>query len=416
MKLYSVRKGLLYCAGCMFLIFAFLTACTSGDKSQPQSGKIIKAEYTELKVTENGRLEITGSGEDQIYVLTLWGTPYQMGKAHGTLLKDEIFEQVKMLIRLMTEKMEQPPDILDDIFKQAQPFIPTYFIEEMRGIADGSGLELQDIIRANLIGEASEFHCSLFGAWGKATAADSHLYQLRCLDYETHANIQKYPVMVVYVPEQGHAFANITWAGVVGCISGISQARLAISEIGDDYDAPNDTFAGIPFMFLLRDVLQFDKSLDDAISRIQNAPRTTSLMYGVGDGEMGQLRGFQTSHTLCNVFDPDNLEPLTDAHKRIEDVVYWGMSWNVPRYDGPLHDKLVEYYGKINAENTINDIITSVGTGNLQTVVYDLTAMKIWIANARADHESGPLEAYNRQFVEFDMNALFKKASESAGN
>lgn len=377
--------------------------------------KIIKAEYRELAAIDHGNLASTGTGADQIHVLTVWGTPYEMGRAYGTLLKKEISEHVPNMIRAMTEKADVPVAYLDNIYEQTKPFIAKYFIDEIQGIADGSGIPLQDIIRANLIGEGSEWHCSLFGAWGKATAADGHLYQLRCLDYEIGANIQKFPVIVVYVPNDGHAFANITWAGVVGCISGISIERLAISEIGDDYDKANDTYAGIPFMLLLRDVLQFDTSLDDAINRIQHAPRTTSLIYGIGDGELGQLRGFQTSHTLCKVFSPDNLEPVTATHKRIEDIVYWGMSWDVPDYDGPLHNKLVQHYGNINAAVTINDIITSVGTGNLQTVVYDLTAMKMWVANARADHEAGPLDAYNRQFIEFDMTATFEKALRFAG-
>ena len=396
-------------------IFTVLFSCQIKQTAQSTDDRIIDAAYTELARIDHGKLEITGQAEDQIHVVTVWGTPYEMGKAYGTLLKKEISEHIPMMIRLMTEKAGTTAEAIDGVYEQVKPFVSDYFMEEMRGIADGSGLSLTDVVRANLIGEASEWHCSLFGAWGKATAADGHLYQLRALDYETEANIQKHPVLVIYVPEQGHPFANVTWTGVVGCISGISSERLAISEIGDDYNKEDDTLAGIPFMFLLRDVLQFDKSLDEAINRIKTAPRTTSLMYGIGDGEFGQLRGFQTSHTMCNVFDPDNLEPVTEAHKRIEDIVYWGMSWNVPSYDGPLHDKLAEHYGKINAEITIKDIVTSVGTGDLQTVVYDLTDMYMWVANAKADHETGPLDAYNRQFVKFDMNALFEKAKSLAG-
>jgi len=393
------------------LLALLLFGCEQQKPVNTPNKKIVKAELTEVAATAHGKLAIAGQGEDRIHVLTLWGTAYEMGQAYGTLMKTQINEHLPNMIRLMSEKMEQPVAILDDIYAQVKPFIPKHFMEEMQGIAEGSGLSLQEVVRANLIGEASEWHCSLFGAWGQATAADGHLYQLRSLDYETGANIQQHPVIVVYLPDEGHAFANITWAGVVGCISGISAERLAISEIGDDYDKEHDTFAGMPFMFLLRDILQFDTSLDEAIARVCSAPRTTSLMYGIGDGELGQLRGLQTSHTLCNVFEPDNLEPLTESHQRIEDIVYWGMSWNVPRYDRALHDKLVEHYGQINAAVTINDIVTSVGTGNLQTVVYDLTAMKIWVANARAEGESGPLEAYNRQFLEFDMNSLFAGAS-----
>lgn len=394
------------------MIIAISLALFGGCRQQTEedaSARIIKARMETVAKTENGVLAVAGQGEDKIQIVKVWGSPYEMGRAYGELLKDEIRDNLPKLVQRMTEKAGQPVTILDQVFEQTKPFIPDHFLEEMRGLMDGSGLPLQDIIRANLIGEASEWNCSLFGAWGKATAADGHLYQLRALDFETGANIQKYPVIVVYFPQQGHPFANITWAGTVGCISGISEAQLAISEIGDDYDKENDTFAGIPFMFLLRDILQFDNSLDEAITRVKNAPRTTSLMYGIGDGDFGQLRGLQTSHTLCNVYDPDNLEPLTEAHQRIEDIVYWGMSWNVPEFDKPLHDKLVEHYGKINAEVTINDILPFVRTGNLQAVVYDLTAMKIWVANARADEETGPLEAYNRQYIEFDMKDLFTK-------
>lgn len=399
----------------IFTLFTILLlSCQQQNQTQMTDEKIIQAEFKELATTDHGRLGMTGQGDDQIYLLTVWGTPYEMGRAYGTLLKKEISEHLPHLIRMMTDKKNQSVEILDQIYEQAKPYIQEYFIEEMQGLADGSGLSLQDVIRANLIGE--NWHCSLFGAWGKATAADSHLYQLRCLDYETGANIQKYPVIVIYVPDQGFVFANITWAGVIGCVSGISKQCLAISEIGDDYDKENDTFAGIPFMFLLRDVLQFDRSLDAAIERIKNAARTASLIYGIGDGEFGELRGLQTSHTFCNVFSPDNLEPVTATHKRIEDIVYWGMSWDVPRYDGPLHNKLIEHYGKINAEVTIKDIVTSVGTGDLQTVVYDLTSMKVWVANARADHESGTLAAYNRQFVELNMNAIFNEARDLAAN
>lgn len=396
------------------LVLSF-SSCNAKKSIQSTSAKIVEAELQELASHSNGSLAIAGSGEDKMHVLFLWGTAQEMGRAAGELMKKEISQSLPNILLKMTAGLEGNTNPFEQIYQQAQPFIPEHFLQEIQGIAEGSGLSENDVLHANLIGEATEFHCSLYGAWGKATRADGHLYQLRCLDYATEANIQQFPVMVIYVPENGQVFANLTWAGVVGCISGISEQRLAISEIGDDYNKEADTYAGMPFMFLLRDVLQFDATLDQAIDRICHAPRTSSLMYGVGDGKLGQLRGFQTSHTLCNVFAPDNLEPVTATHQRIEDVVYWGMSWDVPRYDGPLHDKLMQHYGRINAENTITDILPSVGTGNLQAVVYDLTAMKLWIANARADDETGPLPAYQRQYLKFDMNEVFKQARRLAG-
>lgn len=361
--------------------------------------------------TRNGRLESVGSGEEVIQILHLWGTPYEMGYAQGQLLKEQIPDYINTVIGAMAREMKSDVSLLDRIWESVKPHVSDYFLEELRGISEGSGVELQTLIRSNMVGEASEWHCSLFGAWGKATAGPGNLLQLRALDYEINAGIQNHPVITVYHPGagQGHAFANIGWAGVIGAVTGISSERLAISEIGDDYDKANDSFDGIPFMFLLRDILQFDKSLDEATTRLKSAKRTTSLMYAVGDGEMGQARSFQTSRTLCNVFDPNNLEPLTDTHPRIEDIVYWGMSWNVPSYDKPLHDMLEKNYGKLTGEVTIREILPTVHTGSLQVAVYDLTNMIVWTANARGDKETGPMKAFERAYVKLDMNELFNR-------
>ncbi len=361
--------------------------------------------------TRNGRLEIAGSGEDEIHILHVWGTPYEMGYAHGELLKKQVPEYVNKVNEAMAREMKSDVSLLDQVWNAVKPHVSDYFLDELRGIADGAGIDLQAVIRSNMVGEASEWHCSLFGAWGKATESTGHLLQLRSLDYEVNAGIQNFPLIIVYHPHegQGHPFANIGWAGMVGAVTGISSERLAISEIGDDYDKANDSFDGIPFMFMLRDILQFDQSLDEATNRIRNAKRTTSLMYAVGDGELGQARSYQTSRTLCNVFDPANLEPLTETHPRIDDIVYWGMSWNVPSYDKPLHDMLRKNYGKLTGEVTVREILPTVRTGSLQVAVYDLTSMTVWTANARGDNETGPLKAYERAYVKLDMNDLFQR-------
>lgn len=375
---------------------------------------IVPAQPVFIASAPHGRLERIGQGDDSISLLYVWGSAEEMGQAHGQLLKGAIQKHCDRLIALMTQTMQAKPEKLDQVYEATRRHIPAHFTEEMKGLADGAGLSLQTVIRCQMIGEAGEWHCSLFGAWGKATAQDGHVYQLRALDYEVEADIQKYPTIIVYVPNNGHAFANIGWAGVIGSVTGISSVPLAISEIGDSYDAAHDSLDGIPFAFLLRDILQFDADLDSAIARVRKAPRTTSLMYAIGDGRAGRVRGLQTSRTLCNVFDWQDLEPNVPTHPRLEDVVYWGMSWNVPRYDQPLHARLKANYGKINAEVVIKDILPRVGTGNLQATVYDLTAQKIWTANARADGESGPLNAYARAFVEVDMRAVFKRALELA--
>ena len=76
----------------------------------------------------------------------------------------------------------------------------------------------------------------------------------------------------------------------IGSITGMSAEKMAISEIG--VSNPDATFGnmsrvGVPFTFLLRDILQFDTSLQQSLDRISNANRTCDLILGVGDGKVG---------------------------------------------------------------------------------------------------------------------------------
>ncbi len=124
--------------------------------------------------------------------------------------------------------------------------------------------------------------------------------------------------MIVYHPtKSGHAFANVGFAGWIGSFSGMSSKQMAISEIGVSY--PDDTFGkesriGNPFTFLLRDILQFDNSIDESIQRItEKTKRTCNLILGVGDGKMNKFRSFQYSHSVATVISPTTLIPKNDT-------------------------------------------------------------------------------------------------------
>ena len=52
----------------------------------------------------------------------------------------------------------------------------------MRGISDGSGVDIKFFRRIHMIGELTKGACSMFGAWGKATT-NGQTVQLRALDW-----------------------------------------------------------------------------------------------------------------------------------------------------------------------------------------------------------------------------------------
>eukprot|EP00698_Gefionella_okellyi_P017176 TRINITY_DN4986_c0_g1_i1.p3 TRINITY_DN4986_c0_g1~~TRINITY_DN4986_c0_g1_i1.p3 ORF type:complete len:206 (-),score=55.57 TRINITY_DN4986_c0_g1_i1:38-655(-) len=199
----------------------------------------------------------------------------------------------------------------------------------------------------------------------------------------------------------------------------MSDRHMAISEIGVSY--PDDTFGkesrfGIPFTFLLRDILQFDHTYQDTINRITKAPRTCNLILGVGDGQSNNFRGIQYGHSVANFFTWDNMLPRNDTwHPRIQDIVYYGMDWLCPGFNEVMAQQLNSLHGNITAENAIRHVTAIVQTGNLHIAYYDLHAQQLYVANARrSDVTAGGQYAYDRTFNHFDMNALFAEPKPTA--
>jgi len=252
-----------------------------------------------------------------------------------------------------------------------------------------------------MLPELVQAACSMFGAWGRSTPG-GNLYQLRALDWDTSGPLQAYPTVTIYHPKpgNGHAFANVAWAGFIGSLTGMSSVPLAISEkVGDDFGEMSRI--GVPWHFLLRDILQYDMTLYDAVNRMINAARTCNVYLGVGDGNMREFRLFEYGYSELMMFNPINT-PFTP---RIPDTVYVGVNQDC------FSQQLLKYskQANITAINTLRDVVSISKTGDLHLAVFDHNHMLMYVGNAKAPNESGPLPAYQRTFVQFDMAALFNE-------
>ena len=357
------------------------------------SGGASSAQKTDVR----GRLETVGEGEDAIDVLYLRGSPYQMGYTHGKLLAEKIRKFYSVTIMGMSVGLGVPVARLDEAWATMAPFVSRDIKEEMRGLADGAGVDIRAVQRAQAIPDLSEFHCTFFAAWGKATK-DGRLYQIRALDYATEAGIQNYPVIFVYKPEGKKPFVIVGWAGLLGCITGISGRGIALSEIGDNFGNEKETLAGEPFPFLLRRVLETANTLDEAVRIIQTAKRTSSYLYCVGDGKIPAARAMMTCKDWAYVFDPFSL-----PNRHLDDVVYFSMGADSP-WNEKVYDVLKPKHGQIDERVGIEEVMRGLGTGDLHAVAWDVTGLRMWVANC----SSAPLgtagrPAYGENFLYFDV-------------
>jgi hypothetical protein len=365
-----------------------------------------------------------------------------MGYAHGELMMDKAKDLVESVWSYLESQIEEaingsqaislfPSWFLKDVANfgldvaldmetdATRPFTGRYFFDELRGLSSSAGINFKKLERIHMIGELTKGHCSMFGANASAVPAGNGLLQLRALDWNVDGPFKNFPQITVYHPSDpkyGHAFANIGFTGWIGSITGFSSQQLSISEIGVSF--PDDTFKhesrfGTPFTYLLRDIIQFDKTLYDALNRISSAHRTCDLILGVGDAKINEFRGIEYSASTADFFTWDTLRPAEDWHPHITDVVYWGMDWLCPGYSQVLGQQLELYHGNITAEATIRDIVPIVQTGNLHIAVYDMTKHSVYVSYARPDGATGPLYAYERSFVQLDSDELFAEKEPS---
>ena len=189
-----------------------------------------------------------------------------------------------------------------------------------------------------MLPEATKGDCSMFGATGSSTKSGD-LLQLRALDWDVDGPFKDYSNVIVYHNDNNSlgkvGWVNIAFSGFLGVVTGFNKEQLAISEIGVSY--PDETFGsesrhGIPFAFLLRNILEYDGDFEKANSRIAEASRTCNLILGVGDAKTNQFNSIQYSESVANFITYDKLLPANDTwHPEIEDIVYYGMDWKLSK-------------------------------------------------------------------------------------
>lgn len=302
---------------------------------------------------------------------------------------------------------------LDALVDADRSYIGSNIHNEMRGLAEGSGVSLALLQRVHLIAELTQGQCSLYGAWGPATAGNKTLL-MRAFDWNKGCPCRSFPAVIVYHPGvngTGHAWMNVGWTGWLGSFTAASSHRTAIGMIGVEYPDPSfgaESFVGVPFVYMMRDVAQRDATYQQAIARIQAARRTCNLIVAVGDGAAGLVRGMEYSHSVATVFnDTDMMPDNATWHPRIPSVVYWGMDWLCPTFSSVLARELKSNYGALTPEITILNISSHVQTGNIHEAVFDLTSNIVDVAFMAPANSTGPQNGYERQFTRLNMTALF---------
>ena len=264
--------------------------------------------------------------DGQLPLVQLAGTPYELGRQHGEALRPQVRRSVDRVLGYLRGYVKVPligPLAvnwwLDQPWRASQPYVPPAYLEELRGLADGSGVPLRALYRLHAVSDRTAT-CANLAAWGRATSG-GRLIHLRNLDWMIGAGMQDFATVFVVRPAGKRAFINIGWAGFMGVLTGINDAGLSIGQVGaDTVDA---TFRGEPMAFLMRRVLEEAGSVDDAAALIASARRTVGVNYVIADAKAGRAVAMETTARRARIFEANDPAEQGIAYARpIEDAVF----------------------------------------------------------------------------------------------
>jgi neutral ceramidase len=267
------------------------------------------------------------------WVLELPGNPYELGYRHGSLVKPE-FKDALTRMRAAAGRGGKIPGGMTAMLLLArrpeymlEPHLPPEYVLEIHGLADGLGLDYdttlflqcmlaimeQPNLKKMLGMEGSgrtgartsiatqpagcpiPVSCSNIVAFGPATGGGA-LVHGRNLDWGMGEILPKIATVAFYRPNAGHDFVAVNWAGMVGCLTAMNAAGVAIGE--ESVSSPRDTSVdGKPLFLLIREAIQYSGSLDDAVKKVAGAPGTCGYHVTICDGNRRDARTVEmTAH------------------------------------------------------------------------------------------------------------------------
>ncbi|HLO61203.1 MAG TPA: C45 family peptidase [Bacteroidales bacterium] len=390
----------------------------------------------------NNWMHKSKSGLWEVY---LEGKPFERGAAFGQLTKELLYYQETTFFDQIRELV--PSDRYLKVLKYFTAFfnrnldksIPEEYKDEIYGTSFacapeydfiGSGYQRQlNYHAAHDIGHALQglnlVGCTSFSVWD-AKASDSCLLVGRNFDFYMGDKFAENKIVCFVNPSEGNRFMMITWADLIGVVSGMNEKGLTITLNASRSSVPKQ--AATPVTLLAREILQYASTIDEAYTIakrrklfvseslmigsakdhstaiIEKSPLKTSLFRSTGN-QIICSNHFQ-SDAFAN--DEDNIENIKGSdsymrYQRVEELLKRHEKMNESDVAAVLRDQRV--MGDRNAgmgnQLSINQLIAH------HSVIFKPDSLLVWVSTS-------PWQL--GQYVAYDLHEVFgsKKSPVSA--
>lgn len=267
--------------------------------------------------------------------------------------------------------------------------------------------------------------CTSFSAWGNKTK-DSSLIVGRNFDFYVGDEFAKNKIIMFVNPDNGYKFMMVTWAGMIGAVSGMNEKGLTVTINAAKSVIPLE--AKTPISILAREILQYTSDIDEAyaIAKKREIFVSESLMIGsVEDNKTAiiektpeRLGLFETdenyiicsNHFQSDVFSNDslNLKNIKESssiyrYKRVDELIAKFPEISVNDAAEILRDQkgLKNKNIGMGNEKAINQLIAH------HSVIFEPAKKLAWISVG--PFQLGEYVCYNMDKIFNDFVALRKK-------
>ena len=316
----------------VIFIFLFLGGC-SAFKTNFKTPNVNNYSFEIPKVIQkNDTLRIYKNNyllknKQNLWELYSQGNPYQLGLTSGALLEklykkqDSIFYQ-KINSFVPSQRKQKilfhflkwfNRDIEKNIIPEYQAelygishysdtvfnrYIPAYQRSMYLHAAHDIGHALQDLM---LVG------CSSLVVWGDKTP-DGKLLIGRNLDFYVGDDFAQNKLISFVKPSSGIPFMSVSWAGMIGIVSGMNYEGLTVTINASKSDIPFK--AKTPISLLCREILQYASTLEEAVEIAKKRSVFVSENILVASAKDKKAIIIEISPRKIDVFESPNYDNL----------------------------------------------------------------------------------------------------------
>ncbi len=261
--------------------------------------------------------------------------------------------------------------------------------------------------------------CTSFAAWNERSA-DSSMIIGRNLDFYLGDKFSENKIVYFCNPKKGNKFAMITWAGFMGCVSGMNGKGITVTINAAKSDIPNA--ATTPISILAREILQYANNIDEAfaIAKKRKTFVCETLMIGSAPDHKTSL--IEKSITKTILFNSDTNFILCTNHyqsdsfktdkNNIENIATSASMYRFHRLE-----ELMNRNGKLDYKNVAvilrdqkGQSDKNIGIGNEKSmnqlishhaIIFQPEKLRFWVS-------SNPYQ--EGEFVCYDLKKIFEEA------